>query len=268
MTLFFPDHSLAQRLEFHEAWSSAEHARIQTQLHPETCASFISIPGGAAVFCGKRSPLSAVYGLGMSGPVTSGELDRIEFFYRERGTATRVRLCRFADASVQPLLDERGYTVQDSMNVYLRTLDPMEERPMSLSGITVGIATPKQARIWFERQNAGGDWAEPDGITFMVIRSALKAGTHLFLAWYEGQPVAGGAVEIHEGIASLMAADTLPAFRQRGLHSLLVRARLAAAREAGCKIAVVQTSPGAPSEGNVRRAGFQSAYTVQTIVSS
>ena len=37
--------------------------------------------------------------------------------------------------------------------------------------------------------------------------------------------------------AALMAADTLPAYRKRGLHTLLLHARLAAATAAGCDLA-------------------------------
>jgi GNAT superfamily N-acetyltransferase len=263
MTRTFPAH----RIELHEAWSSAEHARTQAQLYPASCAGSIPVGGGVAVFCGKKSPLSEVYGLGISRPVTPAELDEIERFYRRHEMGVCVRLCPLADASLQRLLEERGYTAGDAMNVYARSVEAVDEKSPSLPGIEAGIATPEQARRWYESQNAAGDWAEPDGVTFMVIRSALKAGTQLFLAWHEGQPVSGGALEIHDGVASLMAADTLPAFRQRGLHSLLVNARLAAAREAGCDMAVVHTSLGAPSEGNVQRAGFELAYTVQTMVS-
>ena len=36
--MLFPDLALARRLEFHEAWSSSEHVRMQAQLYPETHA--------------------------------------------------------------------------------------------------------------------------------------------------------------------------------------------------------------------------------------
>ena len=77
--------------------------------------------------------------------------------------------------------------------------------------------------MWYEQQGAGGEWAEPDGITFMTIRTTLKSQTRLFLAWQDEQPVGGGALEIHEGVAALMAADTLPGFRNRGIHTALMQ---------------------------------------------
>ena len=86
-------------------------------------------------------------------------------------------------------------------------------------------------------------------------------------AWIDGQPAGGGALEIHDGVAALMAADTLPAYRKRGLHTLLLHARLAAATAAGCDLALVHTAPGSASQNNVLRAGFQLAYTALTLVS-
>jgi GNAT superfamily N-acetyltransferase len=102
----------------------------------------------------------------------------------------------------------------------------------------------------------------------MLIRCSLKSGTRLFLAWRNGRPVGGGALETHDGVAALMAAGTLPAFRNQGIHTALLRARLLAAAEAGCDLAMVHTRPGAASQRNVLRAGFQWVYTVDTMVSS
>jgi GNAT superfamily N-acetyltransferase len=266
--VLFPDLALARRLESHEAWSSVEHARVQALLYPETGAISQSIADGAAVFCGKKSPLSQAYGLGLSGPVLATDLQAIESFYHSRYQSVQVRVCPFADPSVPRLLGEQGYIVQDYMNLYAQPLEPLAAKPWSLPGISIRIATPEEARCWFEQQGAGGDWTEPDGLAFMLIRCCLKAETQLFLAWRDGQPVSGGALEIHEGVAALMAAGTLPAFRHQGLHTALLHARLAAAAEAGCDLAMVHTRPGAASQRNVLRAGFQLVYTVATMVSA
>ena len=130
----------------------------------------------------------------------------------------------------------------------------------------IRIATTDEAALWFKQAGAGGDWAEPDGLAFMQIRCALKSETALFLAWLMGRAVSGGALEVHNGVASLMAAQTLPAFRNQGIHTALLHARLMAAVKAGCDLAMVHTRPGAVSQRNVLRAGFQLAYTVDTMV--
>ena len=264
--MLFPDLALAQRLESHEAWSSSEHARTQAQLYPETNAVARPLDGGAVVFCGVKSPLSQVYGWGLSGPVSAAELDMIEAFYSDRELRPQIRVCPFADPSLLYLLGERGYVTQDYMNVYARQVGPPASEPSSVSGLRIQIATADEASLWFERDDAGGDWAEPDGLAFMTIRSTLKADTQLFVAWLDGQPVGGGALETHDSVAALMAASTLPAYRRRGIHTALMHTRLAAAAEAGCDLAMVHTRPGAASQRNVLRAGFQLVHTVNEMV--
>jgi GNAT superfamily N-acetyltransferase len=266
--ILFPDLALARRLEFHEAWSSAEHARTQARLYPETGAVCQPLAKGRLVYCGYKSPLSQVYGWGLSGPVAATDLDRIEAFYAPRGLRTRVRACPLADRSLLQLLGERRYILQARMNVYARHVDALGDESPAPPGVSIRIATPDQARLWFELDGAGGDWAEPDGLAFMLIRCTLKPGTQLFLAWRDGRPVGGGTLEMHNGVAALMAAGTLPAYRNQGIHTALLRARLDAAAQAGCDLAMVHTRPSAASQRNVLRAGFQLVYTVETMVST
>lgn len=266
--MLFPDLTLARRLEFHEAWSSGEHARIQAQLYPETGAVSQPIAEGCAVFCGKKSPLSQVYGWGLSGPVLATDLDEIETFYRSRELRPRIRVCPLADPSLLQLLGERAYIVQDHMNIYAHQVDARVDDLPSPPDLRIQIATPEDARLWFEQDDAGGDWVEPNGRAFMTIRCVLKSDTRLFLAWRDRQLVSSGALETHAGVAALMAAGTIPAFRNQGIHTALLHARLAAAVEAGCDLAMVHTRPGAASQRNVLRAGFQLVYTAGTVVSS
>ncbi len=101
----------------------------------------------------------------------------------------------------------------------------------------------------------------------MTIRCTLKPGTRLFVAWVNGEPVGAGALEVHEGVAALMAASTLPPFRNQGIHAALLHARLTAAREAGCDLAMVHTRPGAASQRNVLRTGFALMYTTMMLTS-
>ena len=68
---------------------------------------------------GKKSPLSQVYGWGLSGPVPATELDRVEAFYRSRGLKPRVRVCPLADPSFLQILDERQYIDQEHMNIMI-----------------------------------------------------------------------------------------------------------------------------------------------------
>lgn len=268
--MLIPDLPLTQRLERHEAWSSAAHAAMQARLYPATGAAVEWLGTGCAVYCGSRSPINGVYGWGLQ-PVTAEELGRVETFYRSRNLPARVRLHPLADPSLLHLLGERSYAVESFMNVYACPLQSPgtlpDAPPAPVPGVTIRVADEAEARQWFTRSGAGGDWAEPDGVSFMAVRCTLKAGTQLFVAWSDGEPVGAGALETNAGVAALMAASTLPAWRGRGIHSALLRARLAAASAAGCDVAMVHTRPGATSQRNVLRAGFPLLYTTVTLVS-
>lgn len=258
---------VARRLDLNEARSDVHHATVQAQLYPESGAASISVAGGYAVTCGHPSPINRACGLGMSGPVTVADLEALEAFYGDHGVDdAHVRVCPHADPSLVRLLAERGYAVNAFMNVYARPVaEPGHPEP-GVPDVEVRVATEDEARLWFELAGYAGDWAQPDGIAFMVIRTVLKPDTRLFLAWKDGQPVGGGALEMHEGVAALIAAATLPAYRRQGIHAALMRARLDAAVAACCDIAVAHTRPGALSQGNVLRNGFELLYTTVEVV--
>lgn len=254
------------RLDLLEAWSDLTHATAQAEMYPDSGAASLAVAGGYAVYCGQPSPLNRACGLGMSGPVGSEDLDALEAFYSSRGCDACVRVCPHADASLVRLLGERGYVLRAFMNVYARPVGDAIAQGDALPGVDIRAATVDEARLWFTRAGYGGDWARPDGIEFMAIRTVLKPGARLYLAWKDGLPVGGGALEIHEGAAALMAAMTLPAYRRLGIHAALMYARLAAAAEAGCDIAVAHTRPGAMSQGNVLRNDFRLMYTTAELV--
>lgn len=266
--MLMPDLELTRRLELHEAWSSAAHAETQAQLYPETGAAVLPLNSGCAVYCGKNSQLNGVYGWGLAGPVLAVELAAVQAFFRSRGLPVHVNISPLANEASLALLGEHGYTVAEFMNVYARPLGPLGDGPATAPGVTIRVATEEEARLWFTREGAGGDWAEPDGISFMTIRCTLKAGARLFVAWVNGEPVGAGALEVHDRVAALMAASTLPAFRNQGIHAALLHARLSAALEAGCEFAMVHTRPGAASQRNVLRTGFALMYTAATLAPS
>jgi GNAT superfamily N-acetyltransferase len=81
------------------------------------------------------------------------------------------------------------------------------------------------------------------------------------LGTVDGEVGGGGAVAMHDGVALLGGASTLPAFRGRGLQAALIEARLALAVAAGCDLAMTLTLPGSVSQRNCERQGFRIVYT-------
>ena len=70
---------------------------------------------------------------------------------------------------------------------------------------------------------------------------------------------------VHDRVASLFGASTRVPHRNLGVQHALIAARLAAATEAGCDLAVVDTEPGSDSQRNVERLGFRLGYTKVTM---
>ena len=106
-------------------------------------------------------------------------------------------------------------------------------------------------------------------------RSALERAYELFgalpgvvrlMARQQTEVAGGGSLYLHDGVALLCGAGTLPAHRRRGVQAALLQARMAHAREMGCDLAVVTTQPGSKSQANVQRVGFELIYSRAILV--
>jgi hypothetical protein len=74
-------------------------------------------------------------------------------------------------------------------------------------------------------------------------------------------PIAVGVLCMHEGVARLGGACTLPHYRKQGAQASLLAARLEHAFRAGCDLAMMCARPGSASQRNAERQGFHIAYT-------
>jgi hypothetical protein len=201
--------------------------------------------------------------MGLNGPVAEAELERMETFFHGRGAAARVEFCPLADPSLLEGLGRRGYRPVEFENVLVLPLGRGGTEPFVGPGIEVRRADPTEAEVWADTVAPG--FFESDAVT-PAVREMFTTRFHTahapgFLARVDGQPAGGGAVMIHEGVATLCGASTRPAFRNRGVHSALRDARLAMAGASGCDLAVVNVLPGSPSQRNAERRDSRVAYT-------
>ena len=93
-----------------------------------------------------------------------------------------------------------------------------------------------------------------------VARWAEQPGWRLYLAELDGAPAAAAALTVDDGIGYLAAASTLPAFRNRGCQTTLIRRRVSDAAAAGCREVCALTTEGV-SRRNLERCGLSLAYT-------
>jgi hypothetical protein len=255
--MIFADAMLARRLEGAEAANARGCCAADS-------ANVLEIAGGCAIFVGADSPLTQAVGIGLNGPVTVAQVDELEAFFQSRGGPVSVDLCPHADPGLLDVLGRRGYRMAEFNNVLVRRLAAME---IAFTP-RVRRAVASEADVW--SYTVGHGFFEQPELTSeeMDVGRAIFAmpGALCYLAsTATGQLAGGGALAVYDGLATLFADSTIPAYRRTGLHCELIAGRLNESVARGCTMATATTLPGSASQRNYERAGFQVAYTKVTV---
>jgi GNAT superfamily N-acetyltransferase len=210
-----------------------------------------------------------VAGLGFGGLPEPAELDAIERRYADRGAPVQAEVASLADPRLLELLAGRGYRLVSFENVLGRALGGAVER-VDPPGVDVRRSGDDEFDTWLDVVVDGSLHPDTQGVPWheefprdMLEDSDRDAAGLIerYLARLDGQPAGGGSMHIAGGIAQLTGAATAPSSRRRGIQSALLSARLAAAAEAGCEVAVITVQPGSRSQQNAQRRGFELLYT-------
>lgn len=86
-------------------------------------------------------------------------------------------------------------------------------------------------------------------------------GWQFYVAYVKDAPVGVAVLFVHDEIATLAAAATLPEYRRMGVQSALLHKRLQVAVEKGVKYVTSEAAFGSTSHRNMERAGLKLAYT-------
>lgn len=260
------DLSLSRRLERTEAKSNADFVEARAAASPEVGAQWIEVAGAYAMFDGVGSPLTQTFGLGIFQPVTAADMQTLEDFFRQRQADVFHEVSPLADASALALLNERGYhPIEFTSNLY---------RPLRRDLQLTGAVNPKinvrvignnetDQELWAQTGVKG--WSLDVEMTDLMLDlfriSARKENAPCFLAELDGVPIATGGLFLHDGVALLAGASTIPEGRKQGAQLALLEARLRYAVEQGCDLAMMGAAPGSGSQRNAERQGFRIAYT-------
>ena len=258
----FSDTALARRLERAEAAANASFVEARSRLTVGSDATWIDVDGTWAMFDGIGSPLSQTFGFGLFSPPRDEQLDALEAFFDARKCAVMHEVSPLADAGVLPLLGGRGYLPIELSTVLHQPIDRFTVRP-SPPDVHVRIVAPHEISVWADASALG--WSEfPEFGDFMRdigIVMGMSRSTTCFLAEIDGQCAATGAISMHERVALLAGASTIPSFRGRGAQNALLQARIAYAAAQDCDLAQMVAQPGSSSQRNAERQGFRIAYT-------
>ena len=256
--------------------AEAHHLRVQVETWAALAgngAHVVEIAGGVAAFTeplfGRK--LNHVTGLGMAGHVEAGALATLESAYAACGLGVEIDLCPHAAPALLPLLARRGYAVNAFSNTYARTLDDIDPSGPATPGIEL-ISGVEASRLFVEASVAGFSVQAQDRprelLRALARIAQARDDTALFVARVDGRVAGSAGLSVASTtlgrVAELYIASTLPDFRGRGVQAALLRARLSAAKAAGCALAVVMARPANASARNTERAGFRLAFTKAT----
>jgi GNAT superfamily N-acetyltransferase len=226
-------------------------------------ATVLEVAGGCAVFTGVGSPITQAVGLGLHGPVTEAEIEKMEAFYRKRGSPVNIEFCPLAHATLGELLGRRGYRPIEFSNVLVRSLRRRERFAAPARSISIRRAAANEADLWARTVAQG--FAEHFPVTpelLGILRAfATRPGSVCFFGLVNGKIAGGGVTYLNKRLATLGGASTLPEFRGRGVQTALQNARLKFAAAKGCDLAMTITQPGSTSQRNAERRGFGVVYT-------
>lgn len=265
----FVDKALARRLEACEEMPQVYYATEFKKSRPEVGAAEQEICGGHMIFAGLGSPIGRATGVGLDQPLTAQDLDRIEEFYREHKAPSQVDLTPLHGPEVFELFKERGYAIAELNNVLYRKLDPTDEFPDPPADCEIRRSPPQEAEVTGAIvESAFFPDGAPEAFQGLIAPLYQMENALAFVATVDGKPVACGTgllIPEHK-VFALCGAGTLSEFRGRGLQTALLRARMKAARDAGCEYAVVVTQGGTISQRNAERLGLRVAYSKVTVI--
>jgi GNAT superfamily N-acetyltransferase len=233
------------------------------------------IAGGVAAFARPGSPLDKVAGVGFAGPLDERALGEVEAAYAERETPVRFELSTLGEPSIPALLTRRGYVLEGHEHVLGRSL-PAGPAPAHLD-LQVVLSPSNELTLWLDTVMEGFEHPDQQGVASSesyprdLVEATLRDmdgcdGLLRYLAWRRGSVAGGASLRLHDGVAILCGAATLPAHRRRGVQTALLAARLEEAGGKGGDLAVVTTQPGSKSQENAQKQGFALLYARAVLV--
>jgi ribosomal protein S18 acetylase RimI-like enzyme len=270
----FTTATLAARIERVECSMLAELAASAARRRGE--AMFVQpIGGGIALHMGVESPSNKLAGLGFGEPPTAAELEAVEHAFAARGTALQAEVSSLADPSVLRTLSQRGYALIGFENVLGLPLDAGIARNRDDATIEIVRAERGDAAAstaWMDAVVTG--FLQPDifdgppshesfdrDAMERILGDVFEAPSfERYLARIDRTVAGGASLRLHEGVAHLTGAATLPEYRRRGVQTALLRYRLGESARRGCDVSFVTTQPGSKSTENVQRFGFAVLY--------
>ena len=274
----FASIELAAQIERAETALTAAIGRGVLAQEPYGDAFVEEIGGGVAVYTGAGSPMNKMIGVGFHGLPDEDRLSHIEELFRIRQAPLQAEVSTLATPVLGATLTHRGFVLENFENVLGRPLAPADGDAPLDPAIHIRLADDEEGTDeWMEAAITGFQHADVQGIPAAALppREQLERslqpflgvpGFHRYTAHVDGHLAGVASLRFDGSLAQLCGAATLPAFRRRGVQSMLLRRRLADAVRNGCELALMTTQPGSKSQENGYRQGFLLLYSRAILV--
>jgi len=239
------------------------HAAAPAGLRAELGFEQIEI-GGALVSIAARDPsfiLNRTIGLGVEAPAPADAPGRIRAAY-ERAGVERPFVHHHPAARPDDLAARLGEAGFKPHRRWMKFVRGVEAPPEARSDLAIREIGAEHADAFGAIVGAAFDLTETAWRLFAPL--AGRTGWHLFTSFDGDQPAGTGALFVDGGVGWLDWGSTAPRFRRRGGQTALLAARVARARELGCRLLFTETGEevdGDPQHSyhNIQRAGFAEA---------
>lgn len=262
--------ALIERIAHTWALDSAVHARVLASQDPSWGTEVFELAGGHAVLCGPGLYVNRALAIGLDGPVTADDFDRLEARSAVVGVAPSIEVVPTAHRSLTEIAGSRGYAILRFLTTHIRTLEDVTGVPPGDPTVIIARADGDLLGVWKDVAAAGFGVDEGDprrASDAFADAAAVVDGPGFLLARdaADGRPLGCASVTFRDGLATLGGMTALPNERGRGVQAALIAERLRLAREAGCDLAASSTVPANASERNLVRAGFRPIYETVTL---
>lgn len=200
---------------------------------------------------------------GMRGPVTKTDVVDIERLYAT-GLDPCLMICEFADLTAVKVLTDAGYTCTSTICSFFKDLShDLTTLPSSDINISIFRDRAAFAQSSVEGFQSGG--RAPELLKLLAESAITRADTTIFAAEIEGKLIGCGGMAIIQTktakVANFYIDSTLPTHRGMGVHKALILARILAAKQAGCDLAIASAQTDSGSARNFTKYGFARCFT-------
>lgn len=231
----------------------------------------VDIAGGTMSYAGPGVWANQACGIGLRGPISDADLDRIVEFYDARDEPGEIELAAHADASCFRGLATRGFYCKEIESVFAidgqrhvvetPTLDRLADLGLEMSRITArGDAAQDFVEVGTRGFHTTGKPVNP-AERKLLHRVIAHPRTAAWLVRFEGEICGVTAMECAGEVACLFATTVTPKFRCRGIQRALIEARLRHGLDEGCRYVCMHSAAGIATERNARRTSMELCYS-------